>query len=103
MRSTFSIPAEFSRAKQLLLEKRLEKIDLERLPVTESETEMLRLVTAETKKPFDLTRDLMIRAILVRLEENHHVLAVTMHHIASDAWSLGVFYEELSQLYEARL
>src|SRR5439155_7648457 len=48
---------------------------------------------------FDLTSDLMIRATLLRLEPEEHVLVITMHHIVSDAWSLGVLYRELSALY----
>ena len=81
----------------------LPKIDLQHLSAADREKEMLRIAQAESKKPFDLSRDLMIRAALVRLDSADHVLLVTMHHIVSDAWSLGVFYEELGQLYAARV
>src|SRR4051812_20172481 len=66
------------------------------------EHDLHRLVVEESKKPFDLTRNLMIRATLFRVRPDEHVFAITMHHIASDAWSLGVFFNELSQLYENR-
>ncbi len=82
---------------------KLEVINLEQLPLLQREEEMHRLAVADSKKPFDLTRDLMIRATLFRLKEAEHVLAITLHHIASDAWSLGVLYQELAQLYSAQL
>ena len=43
----------------------------------------------------------MIRGRLVRLGEEDHVLLVTMHHIVSDGWSMGVLINELSALYTA--
>jgi hypothetical protein len=57
---------------------------------------------AEAERPFDLTRDLMLRASLLRLAEDEHVLLLTLHHIASDGWSLQVvFWSELGVLYDA--
>ncbi|BBM00787.1 non-ribosomal peptide synthetase [Microbulbifer sp. GL-2] len=53
----------------------------------------------EAMKPFHLDRDLMLRAELVRLESDHHVLLVNMHHIASDGWSISVLTNELGILY----
>jgi hypothetical protein len=50
---------------------------------------------------FDLTRDLMIRAKLLKLGERRHALSLTFHHIAIDGWSAGVFSRELSALYDA--
>src|SRR6185503_16696690 len=41
-----------------------------------------------------------LRGTLLRLGATEHVLLLTMHHIASDAWSIGVLYQELSRLYE---
>src|SRR5262249_36292721 len=55
----------------------------------------------EAERPFDLAADLMLRASLLRLEDELHVLLVTMHHVASDAWSVHVFERELSLLYDA--
>ena len=77
----------------------LAKVDLSHLSGAEREREMRRVIQAEAQKPFDLTSDLMIRATLLRLEPEEHVLVITMHHIVSDAWSLGVLYRELSALY----
>ena len=46
-------------------------------------------------------RDLMLRAMLVRLRQQEHILLLTMHHIAHDGWSLGILFRELSELYTA--
>jgi amino acid adenylation domain-containing protein len=56
---------------------------------------------AETRRPFDLTNGPLLRAHLLRLSETEHVLLLTMHHIVSDGWSMGVFVRELAALYDA--
>src|SRR5262249_23602840 len=58
-------------------------------------------VRAEAARPIDLRTDLMLRAALLRLGADHHVLVLTTHHIASDGWSLGVLLRELSLAYGA--
>jgi hypothetical protein len=52
-------------------------------------------------KPFDLKSDYMLRASLVTLDECDHLLIVTLHHIAADAWSTSVLVKELAELYIA--
>ncbi|HEX6900060.1 MAG TPA: condensation domain-containing protein, partial [Thermoanaerobaculia bacterium] len=72
------------------------------LPVVEtSPGEVETLVREEARRPFDLASGRLVRARLLRLPEDEHVLAVTFHHIASDGWSIGVFLRELSALYNA--
>jgi amino acid adenylation domain-containing protein len=66
-----------------------------------AETEVERLVTREADAPFDLQRGPLVRARLVRLADDDHLLLVTMHHVVSDAWSMGVFTRELGTLYTA--
>jgi amino acid adenylation domain-containing protein len=61
--------------------------------------EVRALAAAESQRRFDLTRDLMLRATLVRLAPEDHVLLYTRHHIASDGWSQEVFVRELATLY----
>ncbi|MGW2048376.1 amino acid adenylation domain-containing protein [Streptomyces sp. NPDC001858] len=56
----------------------------------------------EMLTPFDLAQDSLIRALLLRLSDTEHVLMVTMHHTVSDGWSVGVFFREVTELYEAR-
>ncbi|HTU46693.1 MAG TPA: amino acid adenylation domain-containing protein [Bryobacteraceae bacterium] len=55
----------------------------------------------EGNEPFDLAHGPVIRAKLLKLSEREHVLLRTIHHIASDGWSEGIFNRELTQLYEA--
>ena len=57
--------------------------------------------TDEAAEPFDLKQGPLIRARLLQLGEQDHVLLVTMHHIVSDGWSMGVLINELNALYAA--
>ncbi|HLF04001.1 MAG TPA: amino acid adenylation domain-containing protein [Dehalococcoidia bacterium] len=65
------------------------------------EARVQRWLAAETQRPFDLTKDLMLRASLLRLSEEEHILLLVTHHIASDGWSTSVLFRELSALYAA--
>jgi len=76
-------------------------VDLEAIPEASREAEIRRLADEEARRPFDLSHDLKLRAILLRLGRDDHVLLLTMHHIASDGWSLGVFFREFAALYTA--
>lgn len=58
-------------------------------------------IEADAKQPFDLTRDLMLRARLLRLGADSHVLVGAVHHIAADGLSLGAIRMELGALYAA--
>jgi amino acid adenylation domain-containing protein len=75
--------------------------DLSALPVSEREVEAQRLADEEAQRPFDLTVAPLLRAGLLRLSEEEHVLLITMHHIVSDGWSSGIFFRELNMLYGA--
>ncbi|HEX8161810.1 MAG TPA: amino acid adenylation domain-containing protein [Pyrinomonadaceae bacterium] len=76
-------------------------VDLRDQPRADAEAELRRLAREEGRRPFDLRRGPLLRTALVRLGEDDHALLVTMHHIVSDGWSLGVMVEELKALYEA--
>src|SRR4029079_4564348 len=52
-------------------------------------------------RPFALRRDRMLRILLVRMGPAEHLFGITMHHIASDGWSVGVLVRELAELYGA--
>jgi amino acid adenylation domain-containing protein/non-ribosomal peptide synthase protein (TIGR01720 family) len=52
-------------------------------------------------KPFDLSKDHMLRAHLIKLKEQEYVLLVTMHHISSDGWSTSIIVRELVELYQS--
>src|SRR5262245_42843167 len=60
----------------------------------------LRLHT-EAHSPFDLTRGPVHRAALFRRADDDHYLLLTIHHIVSDFWTLGVLMDELSAIYRA--
>ncbi|MGI0483862.1 amino acid adenylation domain-containing protein [Pantanalinema rosaneae CENA516] len=76
-------------------------IDLVAIPADRQLAEVHRLAQAEAQRRFNLALDRPLRCTLLRLEASTHVLLVTMHHIASDGWSLGVFRRELASLYTA--
>ncbi|HEY7492621.1 MAG TPA: amino acid adenylation domain-containing protein [Candidatus Tectomicrobia bacterium] len=76
-------------------------VELQALPRPERQAQVRALARAEAKRPFDLARGPLVRATLVRLAAEEHVLLLTMHHIVSDGWSHGVFWHELAMLYEA--
>ncbi|QUE90944.1 non-ribosomal peptide synthase/polyketide synthase [Pseudomonas sp. SCA2728.1_7] len=59
------------------------------------------LIEEQASAPFNLARDSLIRGRLVRLADDHHVLLLTLHHIISDGWSMGVLTRELAALYQA--
>src|SRR6185295_2188806 len=77
--------------------------DLSSLPPERRAAELAALASREAGRGFDLRRDPMLRATLVRLEEDEHAFLFTVHHIASDGWSEGVLRRELSALYAAAL
>ncbi|MFL6195586.1 MAG: non-ribosomal peptide synthase/polyketide synthase [Thermoanaerobaculia bacterium] len=76
-------------------------IDLSGLPEAAREEEGRRLALAEAKTPFDLERGPLVRLALARLAPGEHLLLLDMHHIVSDGWSVGLFFNELSDLYAA--
>ncbi|MCB1120174.1 MAG: amino acid adenylation domain-containing protein, partial [Verrucomicrobiae bacterium] len=79
------------------------------IPISElrglDEAELSKSIDAyrkrEASKAFDLEKDMMLRASLLRISDTDHVLLITIHHIASDGWSIGVFIKELSEIYSA--
>lgn len=75
--------------------------DLMPLSAAEQEEALSLTAAAEATHHFDLSQDVMLRAALSRLRPDEHVLFVTLHHIAVDGWSIGIFFQELSALYEA--
>ncbi|HJX27932.1 MAG TPA: amino acid adenylation domain-containing protein, partial [Thermoanaerobaculia bacterium] len=78
-------------------------LDLSPLPEPLREAEAERMAAAEARRPFDLERGPLARAVLVRLAEAEHRLLWTTHHIVSDGASLGVWLDELTVIYQAAL
>ncbi|MFJ3217935.1 amino acid adenylation domain-containing protein [Kitasatospora sp. NPDC086801] len=81
------------------------------LPVTDLRTEpaerrtqlALDLVHSEILRPFDLATAPLLRASLLRVGEDEHVLVVVVHHIAVDGWSMPLLWDDLSAMYRSRL
>ncbi len=77
----------------------LPETDLSGEPATQREETLQRQVVEESRRPFDLSRDPVMRATLIRLSETEQVLTLVVHHIASDLWAWGVLLKEFGTLY----
>jgi amino acid adenylation domain-containing protein len=77
------------------------QIDLSALPELERQYRVHQFVVEETETPFDLTNGPVWRARLLRLSDEEHILLVTMHHIVSDGWSIGLMMREVATMYAA--
>jgi amino acid adenylation domain-containing protein/non-ribosomal peptide synthase protein (TIGR01720 family) len=66
-----------------------------------SEEEVREFAAREAARPFDLSRGPLLRVKVGRLSDDEQVLLLTMHHIVSDGWSMGVLIREVSELYSA--
>ncbi|HST59897.1 MAG TPA: amino acid adenylation domain-containing protein, partial [Longimicrobium sp.] len=75
--------------------------DLTGLGEADREAAVKQRASEEARRAFDLVAGPLFRAALLRLGEEDHVLLLSMHHVVSDGWSLGVLFRELSALYEA--
>jgi amino acid adenylation domain-containing protein len=104
LRTTFAIvdgqPAQLIAA---ALHLPLPLIDLHAIRAEQRQSLALRLVVAEARRPFDLVRGPLVRALLLRLAADEHLLFLAMHHIISDGWSMGVLIGEVAALYAARV
>ena len=81
----------------------LPRVDLAGLPDGRWAAEIDRLAGAEARRPFDLERGPVLRALLLSTDRHggDHLLLLTLHHVVADAWSQGVLNQELSALYAA--
>ena len=77
--------------------------DLQELPLELQHVAIKQLVKQEAQKPFSLTTGSLLRTKLLRLGQRSHVFILTIHHIISDGWSIGIFIQELAALYESFL
>ncbi|SEG84368.1 Non-ribosomal peptide synthetase component F [Actinacidiphila yanglinensis] len=78
-------------------------VDLSVLPVQEREGAAAEYCAAEARRPFDLTRDPMLRPTLLRLSAEEHLLLLCQHHIATDGWSVNLLMREIGERYAAHL
>jgi amino acid adenylation domain-containing protein len=75
--------------------------ELSGLGDADREAAVRRRAGEEAGRPFDLSAGPLFRAALLRLGAEYHVLLLSMHHVVSDGWSMGVLFRELSTLYAA--
>ena len=80
---------------------KLGMVDLQGFSEVECREKAQRIAAEEAQRPFDLSKGPLFRAALVQLGVEEHLLIITMHHIITDGWSLGVFTRELEALYKA--
>ncbi|HEX2092675.1 MAG TPA: amino acid adenylation domain-containing protein, partial [Longimicrobiaceae bacterium] len=79
----------------------LPRVELRGVPEAAREREARRLAREDAARSFDLERGPTLRAALLRLAGDDSALLLSMHHIVSDGWSMGVLFRELSALYDA--
>ncbi|WP_415835441.1 amino acid adenylation domain-containing protein, partial [Corallococcus soli] len=75
--------------------------DLTAVPPEAREAEARRVSAEEAGAPFDLSAGPLLRTRLLRLDAEHHVLVLNMHHVVSDGWSMGVLVREVAAGYAA--
>ncbi|MFS0592510.1 amino acid adenylation domain-containing protein [Cytobacillus horneckiae] len=88
---------------QVILEKMivpLNVIDLSELHFSEAESRLDELINEDAIAPFNLS-ECLFRAIVIQLSDEKYILILSMHHIVSDGWSMGILFNELGTLYEA--
>ncbi len=78
-------------------------VNLTNAPAAERAAQVQQLIDDEAQRPFDLAAGPLLRASLLRLSGREHILLLTMHHIISDGWSMGVFMQEMGNLYIAHV
>ncbi|NJN81454.1 MAG: hypothetical protein HC802_03675 [Caldilineaceae bacterium] len=77
--------------------------DLQSVGNPKQEIDLDGLIRAEIRRPFDLARCPLIRARLLKLAHDHHLLILTVHHAIFDEWSNDILWQELSAAYRALL
>jgi amino acid adenylation domain-containing protein len=76
-------------------------LDLRALPAPRREAEVARRIAGEVRRSFDLVRGPLLRIELLRLTDEERAVVLTLHHVVSDAWSMGILVRELVAVYAA--
>jgi amino acid adenylation domain-containing protein len=103
LRTTFALNGGNQPVQVINAPRRLELLqyDLSGLAPEAGEAEAARLIAELAQRPYELSRGPLLRAQLLRLGEEEQILSVAMHHIVTDAWSMGVLVKEVATLYPA--
>ena len=100
LRTTFSDSGDEQHvASQALLDVPVE--DVSHLTQTQAQERVAATASAISREPFNLSHGPLLRARIVKLQEQDHVLVLATHHIVADGWSLGVLVSELGTIYSA--
>ncbi|HEX4497401.1 MAG TPA: amino acid adenylation domain-containing protein, partial [Thermoanaerobaculia bacterium] len=75
--------------------------DLRSLPAQDRRAEAWGRATQESRRPFHLSRGPLLRTLLLRLADEEHLVVLTLHHVVSDGWSMGILVREIAALYPA--
>jgi amino acid adenylation domain-containing protein len=76
-------------------------VDLRMIPENSRDAELQRLAAEESQKTFNLADSPLLRATLLQLSDNEHVLFLTFHHIIADGWSSAILVREIATFYQA--
>ena len=79
----------------------LTRLELQSTNAAERDAELMRVLTSHAEMHFDLGRDQLFRAALVRVSDEDHVLLIDTHHAVFDGWSFGPLMGDLAALYGA--
>ena len=79
----------------------LEVVDLSTIHDDARERRLAQLMREHGRRPFDLSRELMLRTTLFRLAGGDHVILFAPHHVAFDAWAVEILYRDLAEFYNA--
>ncbi|SFO23810.1 non-ribosomal peptide synthase domain TIGR01720/amino acid adenylation domain-containing protein [Pseudomonas sp. NFACC24-1] len=79
----------------------IKRQDFSALPAAEREQAVRQAAEAQSMQPFDLSSGPLLRVELLTLDEQEHVLLLTLHHIVSDGWSMNVLIDEFIRCYDA--
>lgn len=77
----------------------LQHYDFSKLPSSEQQKAIDQVIAQDATTPFNLRKGPIMRAILICLNSEEHVLIVDIHHIANDHWSIGILFRELAAIY----
>ncbi|MGH7833764.1 MAG: non-ribosomal peptide synthetase, partial [Candidatus Binatia bacterium] len=78
---------------------KMREVDLRALPADLRTVEAKRILSEEARRPFELEKGPLLRVLLAQLDDNDHVMLLTMHHAISDHWSLNAIAREVTLLY----
>ncbi|HEY7414192.1 MAG TPA: amino acid adenylation domain-containing protein [Ktedonobacteraceae bacterium] len=100
LRTTFSLAGEYQRVFPTMMID-IPLVDFSSPEKADPEAQVQDWIAAETQRTFDLEKGPLLRAALIKLEEQHHFLVIAFHHIIVDGQSAGILLQELGALYSA--